>query len=138
MGFSPIKASEEITEKYKRYLKTIFHIADEEYATQFERELNGKEILAKGPYLDAVDSFKKGQSINEMIKNKILPVSFSKYNFPLDRTLYLHQEMAIKKCNEGESIVVSTGTGSGKTESFDSYFIRISKRTRGGDTVPWS
>ena len=118
MGFSPIKASEEITEKYKRYLKTIFHIADEEYAIQLERELNGKEILAKGPYLDAVDSFKKGQSINELIRNKILPVSFSKYNFPLDRTLYLHQEMAIKKCNEGESIVVSTGTGSGKTESF--------------------
>lgn len=118
MGFSPIKASEEITEKYKRYLKTIFHIADEDYSKQFHKELDGKELLAKGPYLDAVDSFKKGHSINELIKSEILPESFAKCNFPLDRTLYLHQETAIKKCKDGESIVVSTGTGSGKTESF--------------------
>ena len=61
MKFSPIDASETITEKYKRYLKTIFEIADEDYAKQFARELDSKDIFAKGPFLDVVDSFKKGK-----------------------------------------------------------------------------
>lgn len=118
MFFSPIEASENITEKYKRYLKTIFEIADPVYQKQFEEQLNMKDILAKGPYLDVVDSFKKGRSLKQLILEKILPESFEKFEFPMERTLYLHQENAIKKIQEGKNIVVSTGTGSGKTESF--------------------
>src|SRR5262249_30083890 len=38
---------------------------------------------------------------------------------PLDRPLYLHQEQAIRKAIAGRrNLVVATGTGSGKTESF--------------------
>lgn len=118
MKFSPIEASERITEKYKRYLKTIFQISDKDYAEQLDAELNQKEILAKGPYLDVVDSFKKGKSIKELIEMGIIPVEFQKLKFPIDRPLYLHQEEAIVKCAQGKNIVVSTGTGSGKTESF--------------------
>lgn len=118
MKFSPIKASESITEKYKRYLRTIFEIADADYAKQFEQEISAKDILAKGPFLDVVDSFKKGKSPNELIREGLLPMSFARLGFPMDRTLYLHQESAIRKCAMGNNIVVSTGTGSGKTESF--------------------
>ena len=118
MKFLPIEASEKIVEKYKRYLKTIFQIADPVYATQFEKELNKKDIFAKGPYLDAVDSFKKGKSLNQLINEGILPDSFRNYIFAMDRTLYQHQESAIYKAKQGKNLVVSTGTGSGKTESF--------------------
>lgn len=118
MKFSPIEASEQITEKYKRYLKTIFQIADPVYRAQFEKELDKKDILAKGPYLDAVDSFKKGKTLNQLIDEGVLPTSFTKFIFPMDRTLYQHQESAIYKAKQGKNLVVSTGTGSGKTESF--------------------
>ena len=37
---------------------------------------------------------------------------------PLDRPLYVHQEQAIRKAAAGRNVVVATGTGSGKTESF--------------------
>ena len=37
---------------------------------------------------------------------------------PLDRPLYLHQDQAIRKAVAGRNLVVATGTGSGKTESF--------------------
>ena len=43
---------------------------------------------------------------------------FKRFRFPLDRPLYVHQETALLKCLAGKNIVVSTGTGSGKTESF--------------------
>ena len=118
MSFSPIQASEEITNKYKRYLKTIFQIADPDYAAQFSQELDRKEVLAKGPYLDAVDSFKKGHSPVELIKEGLLPMSFSKFGIPMERTLYKHQEESIRKVKDKKNVVVSTGTGSGKTESF--------------------
>ena len=118
MKFSPIEASEDITEKYKRYLKTIFQIADPVYEEQFENELNKKDILAKGPYLDAVDSFKKGKSLSQLIDEGVLPATFKNFVLPMDRTLYQHQENAIRKAKQGRNLVVSTGTGSGKTESF--------------------
>lgn len=118
MAFSPIQASQEITEKYKRYLRTIFQIADPDYEEQFNQELDKSSVLAKGPYLDAVDSFKKGKSPAQLIEEGVLPVSFRKIGIPMERTLYQHQETAIRKVKNGANIVVSTGTGSGKTESF--------------------
>lgn len=118
MAFSPIKASQEITEKYKRYLRTIFQIADPDYEKQFNQELDKSSVLAKGPYLDAVDSFKKGKSPAQLIEEGVLPASFRKIGIPMERTLYLHQETSIRKVKSGANVVVSTGTGSGKTESF--------------------
>ena len=37
---------------------------------------------------------------------------------PFTRPLYVHQERAIRKAVDGRNLVVATGTGSGKTESF--------------------
>lgn len=118
MDFSPIRASADITEKYKRYLRTIFSIDDEEYSRQLDEELSKPGILAKGPYLDAVDTFKKGKSLHDLIESGLVPHALSKLNFPLDRSMYLHQQRSIEKCRQGNNVVVSTGTGSGKTESF--------------------
>ena len=78
MKFSPIEASETITKKYKRYLKTAFEIADPDYAGQFDKELNEQDIFAKGPYLDVLDSFKKGKSLSELIDEGIISKSFCK------------------------------------------------------------
>lgn len=118
MKFSPLKASEELTKKYKRYLTTIFEIADKDYADQLNQELSRKNVLYKGPYLDVTDSFETGRTIRDLIEKRILPGSFRKFGFPIDRPLYTHQESALMKCLAGKNIVVSTGTGSGKTESF--------------------
>ena len=38
--------------------------------------------------------------------------------FHPERSLYRHQEEAVRKSIEGKNLVVTTGTGSGKTESF--------------------
>ena len=118
MEFRPVEASKEITEKYKRYLRTIFDIADKDYAEQFRQELNKDNVFSSGPYLDVTDSFVKGISIKEMIENGKLPKSFDKIKIPMNRPLYKHQETAMDKVSAGNNVVVSTGTGSGKTESF--------------------
>lgn len=118
MGFSPVIASQEIVKKYMRYLSTIFKISDPEYAAQFEEQLRKEANFVKGPYLDVIDSFEKGDCLQDLIDKGILPQSFNRINMNLTRTLYKHQQIAIEKVMKGKNIVVSTGTGSGKTESF--------------------
>lgn len=117
MAFSPVEASKNITDKYYRYLKTSFNMG-EPYKKEFG-DLIDSNVFAKGPYLDVTDAFCKGHSLTELIEEGILPKSFSRINMNMTRPLYLHQEKAIRKiAQENRNLVVSTGTGSGKTESF--------------------
>lgn len=118
MSFNVIQASKNIARKYQRYLQTVFDISDPEYKALFKQQLNQSEPFAKGPYLDVVDSFKKGHTVKELVANGTLNKGFEKINDIYEKTLYVHQEMALKRAMEGHSLVVSTGTGSGKTESF--------------------
>ncbi|OPZ92595.1 MAG: ATP-dependent RNA helicase SrmB [Firmicutes bacterium ADurb.Bin419] len=118
MSFKPVLTSQIITDKYKRYLRTIFSIADPVYAKQFTDVLANEKSFAAGPYLDVTDSFLKGHSIEELIETGLLSAHFKGLKIHPARPLYYHQELAILKLCSGKNAVVSTGTGSGKTESF--------------------
>ena len=118
MAFSPVTASAHIYDKYRRYLKTIFSIDDPDYNRQFHQMLTDKRSLAAGPFLDVSDSFVKGKSIEELIAEGEIAPGFRRIHMPLTRPLYKHQETAFRKVNAGENLIVSTGTGSGKTECF--------------------
>ena len=120
MSFNVIAASRKISEQYNRYLKTIFDISDAEYKKLFEEQFETAEPFSKGPYLDVIDSFVKGRSIPEMIESGILSKDFRRLEDIYKKTLYLHQEYAIKKILDGKNVVVSTGTGSGSKARTDS------------------
>lgn len=118
MAFRPIEASKEIEEKYNRYLRTIFSLSDPDYQSKLTAELTSGKKYSNGPFLDVIDSFQKGKSISELIADGILPAGFRRLSLHQTRPLYLHQQRAIDKAAQGKNVVVSTGTGSGKTESF--------------------
>ena len=118
MSFNVINASAKITEQYRRYLKTIFDIAQPEYKQLFNEQLESADPFSKGPYLDVTDSFVRGQSVSQLVDNGVLSSEFKRLPDIYDKTLYLHQQKAIEKTLDGKNIVVSTGTGSGKTECF--------------------
>lgn len=118
MAFNIIEASKRITEKYTRYLKTTFDIADSEYRSLFLDELENGEPFSKGPYLDVIDSFEKGKSVPALINEGVLSKDFKFIENIYAKTLHLHQEIAVRKAAENRNLVVSTGTGSGKTECF--------------------
>lgn len=123
-AMNPVQVATNIKNKYIQYLLTTFKIDDNNLEKQFKDELYKDGKLSKGPYLEVSNSFKKGRSINELIKNSILVKEFNNFkspSFPFqnkDINIYFHQEQAIVKATSGENIIVSTGTGSGKTESF--------------------
>lgn len=117
MAFSPVNASKDISQKYTRYLSTIFSLADPEYQRLFEQQLK-QTPFAKGPFLEVTDAFEKGPTILELMERGELPPTFDLLGFHNSRPLYRHQADALRKISGGANAVVSTGTGSGKTESF--------------------
>ena len=105
MSFDILKASKTITEKYIRYLKTMFDIDDPEYRALFHQKMKEMESFSKGPYLDVVDSFESGASIEELIQEGVLNPDFQYIERIYSRTLYKHQEAAVRKLAEGKNIV---------------------------------
>ena len=117
MAFSPVRASKEIALEYSRYLSSIFSLNDPVYQQQFSARL--KEMpFSSGPYLEATDAFESGKTVREMMEAGDLPDDYDRLGFHPDRPLYKHQLDALFRISSGRNAVISTGTGSGKTESF--------------------
>ena len=129
--FNPAEASNRIKEEFIDYISTSFSIADDEYDTLFRQRLNEAGTISKGPLIDIKDIFKGGRSIEQLCAEHILSPLFSdlekdkpneeryKKKLPLHRPLYLHQEKAINViATQKDNAVITTGTGSGKTECF--------------------
>ncbi|WP_435277826.1 DEAD/DEAH box helicase [Rhodococcus yananensis] len=117
----PLVTARRIDETYKRYLKTLLGPSDPAIATAFDTAIDESRLLTKGPLLELTPPYKPGHSIPDLIEEGVLrPGLADLYPKPedLNRPLYQHQERAIRKVTAGRNIVVSTGTGSGKTESF--------------------
>ena len=115
---NPIEKSQYINDQYKEYLKSSFVFDKSTLQKLFVEQLE-KEDLFKGPYVDMVYPFERGQSLNELIDKGIVCESFKELqDVHLDRPLYLHQQESIEKISQGKSTIVTTGTGSGKTECF--------------------
>lgn len=122
MGLNPLDTSRIIFERYKKYITTSLKFNDDELNSQLINLLEEPNKFSKGPIIEATPPYKKGKSLQNLIDEGILTSEFNNFrssSLPLERNLYIHQERAIKKiCGENKNIVVATGTGSGKTESF--------------------
>lgn len=125
--FNPITASEQIKDEFISYIMTLFHISDQEYAAQFAAALREEGAVSKGPYLDISDVYETGMSLDELIEQGEASPAFRTLEgniadgdkeLQIQRGLYLHQEKALRKTNQGRNLIVTTGTGSGKTECF--------------------
>ena len=122
--FNPAKAADEIKKEYIGYISTTFHFRNQNLQKKLVEELD--KTVSNGPFVEIKDSFKSGKSIEELIDNGTLSPLFrdleskKKYppKLPISRPLYLHQEKAVEKIVSGKNLVVSTGTGSGKTNCF--------------------
>ncbi len=113
-----IEKARYIDRRYREYLHSSFFFKDEPIQKQFEEQL-AKEDLFRGPYLSMSLPFVQGKSVNELIHSGVMSKEFRNLgDVHLSRPLYKHQEEAIQLLKQGRSVVVTTGTGSGKSESF--------------------
>lgn len=121
--FNPAKAAEEIKKEYIGYISTTYRFKNAKLQDKLVKELN--KTISNGPFVEVNDSFKSGGSLTDLINRGILSTLFEnlekgkdKPKLPLDRPLYLHQQNAVEKIVKGRNVIISTGTGSGKTNCF--------------------
>lgn len=117
---NPVTLSRAIKDTFADYITTTLSVADSKYANLLKGELRKDGVITKGPYLELGDAYKTSASIRELIAKGVMSPLFTTLGqgFKLDRPLYVHQENAIRAANAGENMIVTTGTGSGKTECF--------------------
>ena len=122
---NPLVTSEEIRDTYSLYLKSLLKTSEGVIASALnkaiEDSVNSDGGIVKGPFLEATPPYTAGKSIRNLVEEGVLSAEFLKLgasNIMLDRPLYSHQEASIRKLAAGRNVIVATGTGSGKTESF--------------------
>jgi len=114
------------------YLITTFDVnkdgLEPELASRLRESFEQSEALFNGPFLEFTLPYKTDFSLLDFIDKGLLTrklIDLSCFNLEkpepiaLDTLLYTHQSKAIQElCEERRSIVISSGTGSGKTECF--------------------
>ena len=116
-----VGTSTDIKATYRRYLQSLLAIRDPALDSALRDAIDTTRLLDKGPYLEATPPYAPGSSVQDLMADGTLSPSFGDLTssaLPLDRPLYVHQERSIRKVATGRNVVVATGTGSGKTESF--------------------
>lgn len=120
----PNALTNELLQTHLRYLFSAHpigvHNADLENALR--KQLSTERQLVNGPIVELDPSSKFGDRVRDLIKAGLLSDAFGRLpggEYPLaERRLYTHQIAALKASNAGRSIVVASGTGSGKTEAW--------------------
>lgn len=118
----PLAASAAVAAAYRRYLRSLLAPRDPGLAAALDDAVAAAigQGITKGPLLEATPPYAPGASVQELIADGVLHPQCAAFGaaIPADRSLYRHQETAIRKAAAGRNLVVATGTGSGKTESF--------------------
>ncbi len=118
MSLNPVKFGKDVIDQFGRYLRNSYPIADESIAAQFNEKMafTSDSLIAKGPYIYLNKPFVEGAELDTLIKELGLHKTLGAiFKFPV---MYSHQEKAVRAVLDNKNVIVSTGTGSGKTESF--------------------
>lgn len=119
---NPLGATTRIEADYRRYLVSGYAPRSARLRDEFERAIRENFKLTQGPFLQASPPFAAGVTLRKLIQEGLLCSAFEKLGspaLPLDRPLHYHQEAALRKAiAQRRNLVVATGTGSGKTETF--------------------
>lgn len=122
MALNPIAYTEKVVRSFLRYQLTAYPFADEGLHGQMRRLLSldqtRRSPLLKGPYISLSRPFREGATIDALIAEGLLHPHM-RQRVPTEITrVYGHQEDALRAIRARKATLISTGTGSGKTECF--------------------
>ena len=109
------------------YIEATYHISDKSLIAQRKALLACPGVIHQVPYIESTPRYETGEHFSEMAGlspaalEAYLAVSNQQSDLPrlIYDPPYKHQSEAIRGCLiDGRNLVIMTGTGSGKTESF--------------------
>lgn len=122
-----LKSLDDIRDSYLRYLDTRYR-SDSKSFNQDRRaiaEIEGQ--IFREPFIEALPDYESGRPLRELTADELGLSETGAAAFrdlcsaglmPSERRLFTHQESMLHASVKGKHAVVTTGTGSGKTESF--------------------
>ncbi len=122
MALNPIAYTEKIVRSFLRYQLTAYPFADERLLAQMRTLLSLDQTrnspLLKGPFLSLSRPYRQGASVDDLIRDRVFHPHMRQRIPEAITHVYGHQEQAIRAIHAGRTTLVSTGTGSGKSECF--------------------
>jgi Lhr-like helicase len=125
---NPASAHNELKQSVIKYIKTAFGTRSPSFEIEREQLLQKDGGLFQEPYIEPILSYKSGNKLSEL-EEKNLPgltqrgcqafkaICGAKL-FSGENPLYSHQQKMLQSSLAGKHCIVTTGTGSGKTEAF--------------------
>lgn len=124
----PLGALEKIKQNYLRYFSTMYKFRDEytDLNEEMGRLLNDEQgaITYREPFIEIQpEYFSEGKTLQELVNEHPelqLPDGFCDFISTglMSYKPYKHQFEMLQKAWTGSNVIITTGTGSGKTESF--------------------
>ena len=122
MAINPVAYTEKVIRSFLKYQLTAYPFADPRLHGQMRNLLNMEQVrrtpLLKGPYVSLAQSFRTGGAVSTLINENLLHPHMAQIIPENIHQLYGHQEKAIREICNHKTTIVSTGTGSGKTEAY--------------------
>jgi DEAD/DEAH box helicase domain-containing protein len=112
---------------YRMYIESAFPLRNQALSEERRTLLQQPEILSQPPLLETVPVYPSdgttlsiaAKQLGELDENYGDLAQLARGLFPPDRALYQHQKDGLfDAVRDGKDLVVTTGTGSGKTETF--------------------
>jgi DEAD/DEAH box helicase domain-containing protein len=138
----PIGMALELRSLYGKYLESAQPLRHEGLMSERAQLLGREGSLHRDPLIEPVARYEEVGTLAETCQKLGLSREFADFAsrgaFAPSRNLYIHQQAALEEvCIRGRSMVVTTGTGSGKTECFllpvIESLVRESRTWRGPD-----
>ncbi|MFC1765080.1 DEAD/DEAH box helicase, partial [Planctomycetota bacterium] len=124
----PLRILEDTRDNLIRYIQTAFKTCYPSLETERELLLREGDTLFQTPYIEPILEYGQGKQLNQLNKQDLPGFTTDETNafisfcdsglFGSTWSLYKHQQQMLLKALSGKHCVVTTGTGSGKTESF--------------------
>ena len=108
----PSVVARQVRETLLDYLRTTFALADREFAEALFAFLDSDNGLFRGPYIDIRLPFRTAQA------GERIPIDVQPDFTPYKHQLKAFQRLYLKDGHQPQHTLVTTGTGSGKTECF--------------------
>ena len=120
-----VGAYERMNKVYQWYIESAFPLRYEALSEERKKLLAREGILSQPPILETIPVYPtSGMTLSDVCQREKMQNGYenlyhlAKALFPDDRKLYRHQWNSLISVLSGRDIVVTTGTGSGKTECF--------------------
>jgi ATP-dependent helicase YprA (DUF1998 family) len=132
--FAVLKAAQD---DYRKYVRTFQRVDNPTIRDWILEKVDSGTLLWKQPYVQISRPYAQGDSLENLVASGLLhektPLIFrTRAEEPDSPPVhpYVHQTDAVKKILSGNNVVVSTGTGSGKSFAFGIPIVSTALRMR--------